>query len=266
MIGAGASPPAAPTTPGSGNGSDSGGSDGGKTIALLLPESKTTRYEAFDKPLFEAKVKELCSDCTVDYYNADQDEAKQAQQMTRPSTPAPRSSCSTRSTARAPAAWSASAQQAGAKVIAYDRFIEDADYYMSFDNETVGKMQAEAWSTAMGDKGDILMLNGAPSDPNAAQFKAGAAQRARHEQRQDPRGVRQPRLEPGERPAVRHRPAEQVRPLGDQGRLRRQRRPGRRRGRRADRRRRRRPTRCRRSPVRTPSSPRSSASSPASRR
>ena len=35
-----------------------------KTIALLLPESKTTRYEAFDKPLFEAKVKELVSVAT----------------------------------------------------------------------------------------------------------------------------------------------------------------------------------------------------------
>ena len=59
-----------------------GGGGGDKVIALLLPESKTTRYEAFDKPLFEAKVKELCSDCTVDYYNADQDEAKQQQQVT----------------------------------------------------------------------------------------------------------------------------------------------------------------------------------------
>ena len=63
---------------------------------------------------------------------------------------------------------------AGAKVIAYDRFIEGADFYMSFDNETVGKMQAQALVDAMGDKGNILMLNGAPSDPNAAQFKAGA--------------------------------------------------------------------------------------------
>ena len=45
---------------------------------------------------------------------------------------------------------------------------------MSFDNETVGKMQGEALVEAMGDKGSILMLNGAPSDPNAAQFKAGA--------------------------------------------------------------------------------------------
>ena len=49
-------------------------------IALLLPESKTTRYEALDRPLFEAKVKELCPDCEVLYSNADQDAAKQQQQ------------------------------------------------------------------------------------------------------------------------------------------------------------------------------------------
>jgi D-xylose transport system substrate-binding protein len=67
-----------------------------------------------------------------------------------------------------------SAQDAGAQVIAYDRLIKEADYYMSFDNETVGKMQAEALVEAMGDEGSILMLNGSPDDPNAAQFKAGA--------------------------------------------------------------------------------------------
>ena len=67
-----------------------------------------------------------------------------------------------------------SAQDAGATVIAYDRFIEGADYYMSFDNERVGEMQGQALVDAMGDKGNILMLNGSPSDPNAAQFKKGA--------------------------------------------------------------------------------------------
>ena len=66
------------------------------------------------------------------------------------------------------------AQDPDVPVIAYDRFIEGADYYMSFDNETVGKMQAQALVDAMGGNGNILMLNGAPSDPNAAQFKAGA--------------------------------------------------------------------------------------------
>ena len=39
---------------------------------------------------------------------------------------------------------SRAAKEQNVKVIAYDRFIAEADYYMSFDNETVGKMQAEA--------------------------------------------------------------------------------------------------------------------------
>jgi ABC-type xylose transport system substrate-binding protein len=49
--------------------SDSSSSDS-KSIGLLLPDSVTARYEKFDKPLFEAKVKELCSDCDVQYANA----------------------------------------------------------------------------------------------------------------------------------------------------------------------------------------------------
>ena len=44
-----------------------------KTIGLLLPENETARYEKFDRPLIEAKIKELCSDCTVEYANAAQD-------------------------------------------------------------------------------------------------------------------------------------------------------------------------------------------------
>ena len=145
-----------------------------KIIALLLPESKTTRYEAFDKPLFEAKVKELCADCKVDYYNADQDEAKQQQQVETAISQGAKVIVLDPVNGAGAGGMVQSAQDSGAKVIAYDRFIEEADYYMSFDNETVGKMQADALVKEMGDKGNILMLNGAPSDPNAAQFKAGA--------------------------------------------------------------------------------------------
>ncbi len=150
----------------------SGGSD--KTIALLLPESKTTRYETFDKPLFEAKVKELCSDCTVKYYNADQDEQKQAQQVDTAISEGAKVIVLDPVNGGGAGGMISAAHDASAKVIAYDRFIDGADYYMSFDNETVGRLQGEALVKAMGGKGGILMLNGAPSDPNAAQFKAGA--------------------------------------------------------------------------------------------
>ena len=156
-----------------GDSGDSGDSAGG-TIALLLPESKTTRYEAFDKPLFEAHVEELCPDCTVDYYNADQDEAKQAQQMTTALNAGAEVVVLDPVNGEGATGMVEEAQGQDVPVIAYDRLITNADYYMSFDNETVGKMQAEALLKAMGEKGSILMLNGAPSDPNAAQFKAGA--------------------------------------------------------------------------------------------
>ena len=153
---------------------DSGDGGDGKTIALLLPESKTTRYEQFDKPLFEAKVAELCDDCEVSYYNADQDEAKQAQQVETAISEGAAVIVLDPVNGAGAGGMVESAQAEDIPVIAYDRFIAEADYYMSFDNETVGKMQGEALVEAMGDEGSILMLNGAPSDPNAAQFKKGA--------------------------------------------------------------------------------------------
>ncbi|MGZ5400538.1 MAG: sugar ABC transporter substrate-binding protein, partial [Nocardioides sp.] len=155
------------------DGGDEGG-DGGLTIALLLPESQTTRYETFDKPLFEAKVAELCEECEVSYYNADQDETKQAQQVDTAINEGAAVIVLDPVNGAGAGGMVTSAQAEDIPVIAYDRFIAEADYYMSFDNETVGMMQAEALVEAMGDEGGILMLNGAPSDPNAAQFKAGA--------------------------------------------------------------------------------------------
>ncbi len=156
------------------DGGSAGGGGGDKTIALLLPESKTTRYEAFDKPLFEAAVKKLCDDCTVDYYNADQDEEKQAEQMNTAIGKGASVIVLDPVNGAGATTMVQDAQASDAKVIAYDRFIEGADFYMSFDNETVGKLQATTLVDAMGDTGNILMLNGSPKDPNAAQFKAGA--------------------------------------------------------------------------------------------
>src|SRR5215210_8706104 len=64
----------------SGSSGSSGGGGKSGSIALLLPESKTARYESQDRPNFERKAKELCADCEIIYSNADQDAAKQQQQ------------------------------------------------------------------------------------------------------------------------------------------------------------------------------------------
>ncbi|MCL3836374.1 substrate-binding domain-containing protein [Aeromicrobium duanguangcaii] len=156
------------------SGDDGGGGDKEKTIALLLPETKTTRYESFDKPLFEAKVKDVCDKCKVDYLNADQDASKQQQQAQSAITNGANVLVLDPVDGKAATTIVKSAQSSKVPVIAYDRFIEGADYYVSFDNERVGQFQAEALVKATGDEGDILMLNGSPTDPNAAQFKKGA--------------------------------------------------------------------------------------------
>ena len=70
------------------------------------------------------------------------------------------------------------AKAQGIPVIAYDRpFV--ADYYVSFDNVGVGKLQAEGLLKCLSDKGvdlakaQVVFLNGSPTDGNAAMFKEG---------------------------------------------------------------------------------------------
>ena len=163
---------------GSSSSSSGGGGGGGKKIALLLPESKTTRYETFDRPLFEAAVKKDCADCTIIYSNADQDPAKQQQQAEAALTQGANVLVLDPVDGKAAASVVASAKGQGVPVVAYDRFIAGADYYVSFDNETVGKLQAQTLVDIIkkGGKtsGDLVMINGSPTDPNAGSFKKGA--------------------------------------------------------------------------------------------
>ena len=168
------STPSGTTTSSSGGGAASGG----KKIALLLPESKTTRYESFDRPMFEAAVKAACADCTVEYNNADQDPAKQQQQFEAALTQGASVIVLDAVDGKAAQSLVASAKSQGVPVIAYDRLVVGADYYVSFDNESVGKLQGQALVDAMKkagkSSGDIVMINGSPTDANAADFKKGA--------------------------------------------------------------------------------------------
>jgi len=162
---------------GGGGGGDGGG--GGGSIALLLPETKTARYESQDRPNFERKVGELCSDCEILYSNADQDPAKQQQQAEAAITKGAKVLVLDPVDAASAGAIVNRAKQSQIPVISYDRLITDADidYYISFDNERVGKLQGDALVSKLdedGAKGDIVMINGAPTDNNAKLFKEGA--------------------------------------------------------------------------------------------
>jgi D-xylose transport system substrate-binding protein len=170
---------------GCGGGGDSsssggGGGGGGGKIALLLPETKTSRYEAHDRPEFEENVEKLCPECEIIYSNANQSTSEQQSQGEAAITQGANVLVLDAVDATAVGSVVAKANEEEIPVVSYDRLIlgSPIDYYVSFDNEHVGELQAEALSRKLKEegspKGPIVMINGSPTDPNAGQFKAGA--------------------------------------------------------------------------------------------
>jgi D-xylose transport system substrate-binding protein len=166
------------------NGSTSGGTTAGGggasgTVALLLPENKTARYESDDRPIFTRALRQYCPDCRLIYSNAEQDAAKQQSQAEAAITNGADVLVLDPVDGKAAASIVTRAKQSDIGVIAYDRPIEnsDVDYLITFDNREVGRLQATALLDKLrsdGRSGAIVMINGDPADPNAGDFKAGA--------------------------------------------------------------------------------------------
>jgi D-xylose transport system substrate-binding protein len=150
----------------------------GAKIALLLPDSKTARYETFDRPLFEAKVAELGTYQVV-YSNADQDASKQQLQAESALASGARVLVLDPVDAAAAVSIVAAANAQNVPVISYDRLVAGGTlaFYVSFENQKVGTLQGTSLVEKLdadGATGGILMVNGSPTDGNATQFKNGA--------------------------------------------------------------------------------------------
>src|SRR6185295_19476031 len=122
-----------------------GGGGSGPKIALLLPESKTSRYEAHDRPEFEEKVEEICEDCEIIYSNANQSTSEQQSQGEAAITQGADVLVLDAVDATAVGSIVKKAREEDIPVISYDRLVLGAPvaYYVSFDNERVGELQAE---------------------------------------------------------------------------------------------------------------------------
>jgi D-xylose transport system substrate-binding protein len=150
-------------------------------IAILLPETKTARYESQDLPLFKAKLTALGFDVNTNliYSNANQDASAQQQQAEAALTNGAKVLVLDPVDSDAAAAIADAAKAKGVPVISYDRLIKGSDavnYYISFDNEQVGKLQGQSLLDALKGKTNptVVMINGSPTDNNATLFKKGA--------------------------------------------------------------------------------------------
>lgn len=152
----------------------------GSTVAFLMPDQGSTRYEEHDWPGFQAEMQKLCPDCKLIYQNATADAALQQQQFNSVITQGAKVIVLDPVDSSAAASLVQQAHSQGIKVIAYDRPIPDtpADYYVSFDNEGIGRAIAQSLVDHMKAAGvpagaGVIQINGSPTDAAAGLIRDG---------------------------------------------------------------------------------------------
>ncbi|MGN6252154.1 MAG: sugar ABC transporter substrate-binding protein [Marmoricola sp.] len=155
------------------------GKASGKVGVILPDTTSSTRYTLYDKPLLQKALS--AAGITPDIQNAEGDKnrfASIAQSMIGEGV---KVLIIDSLDAASGAGVEKTAKQAGVKVIDYDRVNlgGTAPYYVSFDNEDVGKLQAQTLVDCLNNQGikkpSIIMMDGGTDvDNNAVLFKKGA--------------------------------------------------------------------------------------------
>ncbi|WP_380168042.1 sugar ABC transporter substrate-binding protein [Jannaschia sp. R86511] len=155
-----------------------GGSAEGGTVGVILPDSASSaRWETADRPFLQEAFE--AAGVTADIQNANGDTAAFqtiADGMINAGVDA---LLIVNLDSETGTAVISDAAAAGIPVIDYDRLTVGggADYYVSFDNVAVGTTIGEGLVTCLQDagttEGDVVLLNGSPTDNNATLFKEG---------------------------------------------------------------------------------------------
>lgn len=150
------------------------------TVAFLMPDQASTRYEQHDFPGFKAEMSKLCAECKVIYQNANASATLQQQQFNSVIAQGAKIIVLDPVDSSAAAALVENAQAQDVKVIAYDRPIPDkpADFYVSFDNEGIGYAISQSLVNHLQESGvpkgaGVLQINGSPIDAAAGLIRDG---------------------------------------------------------------------------------------------
>lgn len=149
------------------------------SIAVLLPDAASSaRWEVDDRKFLSAAFD--AAGVKYNIVNANGDAALQVTQAEQAITDGAKVILLVNLDSGSGATIIAKAREAGVKVIDYDRLTiegDGADFYVSFDNEAVGRLQGEGLVKAVEAAGltnpRVAVLNGSPTDNNATLFKNG---------------------------------------------------------------------------------------------
>ncbi|GAN82084.1 sugar ABC transporter substrate-binding protein [Acidocella aminolytica] len=146
------------------------------TVAFLLPENSSPRYEQVDRPEFTKMAKMADPNVKLIITNANSNPSTQLNQAQSAITNGADVLVVDPVDGKAGAAIVAYAARNHVPVISYDRLIQDSKPagYVSFNNTKVGELQGQYIADHVKPGGSIIMINGAPTDPNAFDFRNGA--------------------------------------------------------------------------------------------
>lgn len=160
-----------------GGGGDSGDS-GGTDVGVILPDATTSpRWESQDRPNLEKAFADADLKATIQ--NAQGDTAKFGQLCDSMINQNVKVIIITNLDSESGASCLKKAADAGVTSIDYDRLTLNggASYYVSFDNVKVGELMGTGLDECLTDAGkkggNIVYVNGAATDNNAALFKSG---------------------------------------------------------------------------------------------
>ena len=166
-------------TPGASSGGGEEPAEAGRACVILPDAASSPRWENFDRKYLQEGLEGAGFE--VDIQNAQGDTAKYTtiadQQLTQ--------GCGVMLLVDyngAAAGVAAKAKSQEIPVIAYDRPFEGADYYVSFDNVEVGRLEGQAVLDGLEAAGKdpasaaVFYMGGDPTDGNAAMFREGAVE------------------------------------------------------------------------------------------
>jgi D-xylose transport system substrate-binding protein len=162
----------------SGGGNNRGGTSGSGKVGVILPDTTTSQRWGTDDPKL-LKAAFDAADVPVDIQNAQGDKAKFQSIADSMIAGGVKVLMIVNLDSGTGKAVLDKAKAAGVKTIDYDRLTLNggADYYVSFDNVEVGRLQGQGLVTCLAEQKVerplVADLNGSPTDNNATEFKVG---------------------------------------------------------------------------------------------
>ena len=144
--------------------------DAGKKVSFLLSTLQEERYKK-DQKYFEETAK--AGGLEPFTLSADNDNARQLSQVEDALSRGAKVLVIQPTDSAAAGGYVAKAHERGAKVVAYDRAIPGADFYVAHDSYRVGVLQAEQALKSTGNKGNYVILAGQSGHSVASEISRG---------------------------------------------------------------------------------------------